>query len=118
MGRALGVYDDRMRDDLRWIKDIRNAFAHTRFKIDFQTPEVQAAVEQLNFGGSVTLAEVTVPTGGSTPIPVEGNPVILTARQRFTGCASTLASLLRFDQGTSPRRLLGTPLYPYRVQQT
>ena len=114
MGRALGIYDNRMRDDLRWIKDIRNAFAHVRFKVDFGTPEIQAAVDQLQFPGEMTQATIEVPAGGSAPI-LPGEPVILAPRQRFTVCVTTLTQLLRFQQDglTKSRRLLGTPFYPY-----
>lgn len=114
MGRALGIYDNRMRDDLRWIKNIRNAFAHVRFKVDFSTPEIQGAVDQLHFPGEMTQSTITVPSGGSAPI-LPGEPVMLTPRQRFTVCVTTLTQLLRFQQSdpTKPRRLLGTPFYPY-----
>jgi hypothetical protein len=113
MGYALGVYDNRMRDDLRWIKDVRNAFAHVRFEIGFDTPEIQAAVDQLQWpGGGLVTSTVTVPAGGSAPLPMGGEAVSMTARQRFTTCVVIFTYFLSRDE-IKPRRLLGTAFYPY-----
>jgi DNA-binding MltR family transcriptional regulator len=40
LGYAMGLYDDKIRDDLNVIRRVRNAFAHTRRPIDFGTPEI------------------------------------------------------------------------------
>jgi hypothetical protein len=47
MGYALGVYDERMNSDLKWIMRIRNAFAHARVNLSFETPEIHDACDQL-----------------------------------------------------------------------
>jgi hypothetical protein len=109
IGYALGIYDARMRDDLRWIKDVRNAFAHVRFEIDFGTSEIQEAVAQLKFPGPMTMANVEVPAGQNAPIP-EGKLVDLTARQRFTICVVALTQMLNLRQ-TIPVCLDLSPLY-------
>lgn len=45
---ALGVIGPLARTDLGTIRSIRNAFAHSRLRINFDTPEVKAAVDQLS----------------------------------------------------------------------
>jgi hypothetical protein len=118
MGYALGIYDERMRDDLRWIKDIRNAFAHVRFEINFSTPEIQAAVAQLHFSNEIIKGSTEVPPGGSVSI-VSGEPTILGTRQHFTSCLFTLTVLLRYQQDENkPLRLLRTSFYPYPARAT
>lgn len=44
---ALGVFNVDVRADLNCIRDIRNAFAHARRSIDFNTLEIAAACEHL-----------------------------------------------------------------------
>src|SRR6476620_547710 len=39
VGYALGVYDYILKNELRWIKNIRNAFAHAGRHLDFETKE-------------------------------------------------------------------------------
>ena len=47
IGLALGVYDAQMNNDLKWILRIRNAFAHARVEVSFETPAIHDACEQL-----------------------------------------------------------------------
>ena len=42
---AVGAIGPKAKADLIWIKNIRNAFAHSRKAIDFRTPEVIAACD-------------------------------------------------------------------------
>lgn len=43
MGHALGLYGDSMRRDMARIRTIRNAFAHVRRNLEFNTPQVAKA---------------------------------------------------------------------------
>lgn len=47
MAHAMGIIGDETRCDLGAIRRIRNTFAHSRLKIDFDTPEIIAACEQI-----------------------------------------------------------------------
>jgi DNA-binding MltR family transcriptional regulator len=40
LGYAMGLYDEKIRDDLEVIRRVRNAFAHVRKPIDFSTIEI------------------------------------------------------------------------------
>jgi DNA-binding MltR family transcriptional regulator len=44
---AMDVIDEKIRADIHCIKDIRNAFAHSRISLDFNTPEVAEACKTL-----------------------------------------------------------------------
>ena len=50
MGRALGIYDQRVQTAFETIKDVRNAFAHALRPIDFKHPAIEAAVRGLLSG--------------------------------------------------------------------
>lgn len=45
---AMGIIDSTMRKDLDIIRRIRNAFAHAKRPVTFQTPEIQAAIGKLS----------------------------------------------------------------------
>jgi hypothetical protein len=47
MGYALGVYESHMRSDLNSIRTIRNAFAHAKVYLDFDTPEIGVIVNHM-----------------------------------------------------------------------
>jgi hypothetical protein len=49
MGYALGIYGEVTREDLRRIKLIRNAFAHSPRAITFETPEVKEKCLALSY---------------------------------------------------------------------
>ena len=44
---ALGIIGEDTRADLNCLKDIRNAFAHSRVNLDFDTPEIADACKSL-----------------------------------------------------------------------
>lgn len=95
MGYALGIYDDRMRSDLRWVKDIRNAFAHARVEVSFATDAVVKACDQLIY-----------PMKSDDPrIGIAKTP-----RQRFLACVGVIALYLRTDSG-GPRRFQSSGIY-------
>ncbi len=48
IGHALGLYGHLYRADLNCIRDIRNAFAHSKAIIDFDHPDVASACKELN----------------------------------------------------------------------
>lgn len=93
MGYALGVYDDQMRSDLKWISRIRNAFAHARIQVNFDNNAIALACDQMKF-------------------PRKEAPIIKTARQRFTMCVAFLVTYLRGEQGwPSPRKWHDNAVY-------
>jgi DNA-binding MltR family transcriptional regulator len=47
IGYALGIYGAEAKNDLNQIRDIRNAFAHTKTHIDFNIPEVLQICSEL-----------------------------------------------------------------------
>ena len=47
LGMALGIYADKMRDQLITIKNIRNQFAHCSVPLDFSHPAIVGAVRSL-----------------------------------------------------------------------
>jgi hypothetical protein len=49
IGYAFNIFNNDVRRDLNYIKDIRNAFAHSRTTIKFTTPEVSAACALLSY---------------------------------------------------------------------
>ncbi|NJO35360.1 MAG: hypothetical protein HC869_22005, partial [Rhodospirillales bacterium] len=51
LGYALGIYEQRCRTELRWIKNIRNAFAHSEQHLAFDTPDVALMVKALQTHG-------------------------------------------------------------------
>ena len=85
IGRALGVFDDRMRKDLTRLKKIRNAFAHARVHVDFSTKAIVLNCNQL-----------LLPTFAAG---------METARQKYVGSISYITGY--FDFGPKPRK---TPL--------
>lgn len=95
MGHALGVYDQRMRSDLVWIKHIRNAFAHARIEVDFNTEAVSLACERLIFP-----AKQTDPNKGIAKTP----------RQRFVACVGFISIYLRAGP-PGPRKFEGSAAY-------
>lgn len=46
MGHALGIYDDKIRNDLDLVRTIRNAFAHSRKLLDFNDPLIVAELSR------------------------------------------------------------------------
>jgi hypothetical protein len=49
MGHALGLFGPVARGDLTTIKDIRNVFAHAPRRIDFTTPAISDACDELQY---------------------------------------------------------------------
>ena len=42
---AFGIIDKNMERELQYVREIRNAFAHSRISFDFETPQVKAVCE-------------------------------------------------------------------------
>lgn len=97
MGYALGIYDNRMQSDLKWIARIRNAFAHARVAVGFDTEAIIGACDQLMW-----------PHKNS---PLHTSKGIAKApRQRFTACIGMMVIFLR--KGPSgPRKYVGSVAY-------
>lgn len=56
LGFALGIYDDRMRDDLTCIRNVRNVFAHARVAVDFGHPAIIQACAMIKARNIATIA--------------------------------------------------------------
>ncbi|MEA2895714.1 MAG: hypothetical protein QOJ84_1329 [Bradyrhizobium sp.] len=65
VGFALGAYDDRMNSDLKWVLRIRNAFAHSRIGLSFDTPAIRDACEQLKYPHRTILGKPISPPHSS-----------------------------------------------------
>jgi hypothetical protein len=96
MGLALGVYDARMHNDLKWILRIRNAFAHARLHLSFETPAIHDACEQLKYP-SKTVMGMSV------------NPP-MSSRFRFSLCVNMIRNHFGFAMA-GPLRFLDHPQY-------
>lgn len=108
IGYALGVYEERMRSDLRWIKNIRNAFAHVRKKIDFSTPAIADACSMLTPRGFPKMAD------GTDSAPPPGNREVYamnaTLIADFLGQKSNPDTLRRFTDSHLYYAIYGLPL--------
>jgi hypothetical protein len=93
LGLALGVFDQKMYDDLLMLKQIRNAFAHAKSIVNFYTPAVVCACDSLScqLQGRV-----------NSPLPP--------ARERFTFIVAFVSTFLSSDP-SSPRSFKSSALY-------
>ncbi|PSJ36558.1 DUF4145 domain-containing protein [Allosphingosinicella deserti] len=48
LARALGIIGERAKGDLNAVRSVRNAFAHSRLALTFETPEISAACELID----------------------------------------------------------------------
>jgi hypothetical protein len=93
MAHGLRVYDDRMRKDLVWIKNIRNAFAHVRVRIDFNTEAIVLCCDELE-------------------LPKAYSSQLTTPRKKYTGTIALLSSYLLTPLSTKkPLRFQREGLY-------
>jgi hypothetical protein len=46
---CLGLFGPRTRDDFNHIREVRNAFAHSKLKADFETPEIHSVCWRIQF---------------------------------------------------------------------
>lgn len=100
LGYALSLYGPPARDDLMRIKNIRNAFAHARTLITFDTPEIATTCTQLNVFATLNKADFDIPADQPWP-PVE-------PRQRYLVHAKLFAVVFE-DTST---RSVNAPLPP------
>lgn len=99
LGYALGIYDERLRRTLKWIKNIRNAFAHVRVKIDFSTPAIVEACNQFEIiEVREELADkISEPLSiflFGKPVPPPASPRLLAARDLYVVHAALTANYL------------------------
>jgi DNA-binding MltR family transcriptional regulator len=66
IGYALGIYGPKTRDDLTFIRHVRNVFAHTRHAVDFDTKEISDASNQISLADRCGLARL-LPGRADTP---------------------------------------------------
>jgi len=79
VGYAMGIFLDQTKNNLSCIKVIRNAFAHSMIPLRFDTPEVDAACDEMQ------MPEISFPraiTAGTTE-SVGALPPNPTLRQKF-----------------------------------
>lgn len=94
MGWALGIYDEKMNSDLKWILGIRNAFAHARVEVTFGTEAIVSACDKLKYPRKTIL----------------GKPVSATARERFTLSVNMIRNHL-ISNSDGPLRYINRPQY-------
>jgi hypothetical protein len=82
IGHALGIYCSRMQADLTRVKNIRNAFAHARILVSFETPAISMNCDLLK----IAAKSIEVGIGGGE---------IKTARQKFTTAVAMLCHILQ-----------------------
>ena len=81
LGYALRIYGEQTRDNLATMRHLRNAFAHAKIPLMFDTPEVAAVCQQFTIIGVLPPSVVRQPPDKSTMGP----------RQLFEETASVLA---------------------------
>ena len=72
---ALGVFDAPVRDELDLIRYIRNAFAHSKEPLTFESPLIADACAQLRIPNKWQLAHQTEPTTPRTRFYTSGAPL-------------------------------------------
>src|SRR5262249_24952996 len=95
MGFALGIYDERMQSDLRWIARIRNVYAHARVEVGFHIQEISHAVDQIQ------ISQI-----------LRANPETNDTRRIFTFAAYLISDYLS-DSTSVPLRWMNVPLYDH-----
>jgi hypothetical protein len=98
VGRALGIFGSATERELELIKAIRNAFAHSKVPMDFNTPEIAAAAD--------LLAMLPLYTGAATPVRWHQQMTDYKKRPRFVqacqGLAHSLQSYARMCADLTP----------------
>ena len=67
LGYALGVYGPEMRSDMTCIRHIRNAFAHSKMRIDFETAEIKSIFDRLTLPKTRNFATLSNNQSGLAP---------------------------------------------------
>lgn len=96
MGYALGVYDSLMRSDLDCVRRIRNAFAHSKAHLDFETPEISAIIKHIRLIQSPTFQSMS---GNRSTSP----------RKVFVSCIRLICAYLNDEQ--RPMKYKGVGFY-------
>jgi hypothetical protein len=96
LGYAMGIYGVGVYQDLKAIKDIRNAFAHSAEDIGFATAEVSGQTNALNLL--------------TRPIRFKGRPPATTARDRYVYVVELITDCLLGDIGRLERGVSGEPI--------
>jgi hypothetical protein len=102
LGWALGIYDAFGRTELKWIRNIRNAFAHTSAPLSFQSPEIGLLCDRLK------IPHLKIYGGFAGPPPK-------TAKEQFAASARLQFLYLTGNVGendqTTPLRYMDSSLY-------
>jgi DNA-binding MltR family transcriptional regulator len=96
IGYALGVYGSNMKTDLNFIRQIRNAFAHSKKHLDFDTPEIRAILNHINLAHSSQFRSLS---GNTTTSP----------RKIFASCIRLLCAY--FNDKQKPMKYKGVGFY-------
>jgi hypothetical protein len=96
MGYALGVYDSHVKSDLNFIRQIRNAFAHAKLHLDFDTPEIAAIINHINLVRSSQFQSMSGNTSKSS-------------RKIFVSCIRLLCAYFNDEQ--KPMKYKGIGFY-------
>ncbi len=95
MGFALGVYDQRVKDELDMVRNIRNTFAHSQARLTFESPEIVAGCDAL---------WLPVEWGG----PERAQSI---SRKKFQVSTQILFTYLDDSEPAGPRRYQGNAMF-------
>lgn len=100
MGYALGIYEKHIRDELKLIKAIRNAFAHSAAEIDFSDDRIAKACNEL-----------WLPTKWKSALLVQERKD-WTTKERYIESAKVLFLYLEDpDRGIKPKQYVSSHSY-------
>ena len=104
IGYGMGLFRDQTKNNLEYIKGVRNAFAHSIIPITFETPEVKAVCD------TMTMPEICFPQAldAATLEPRGTLPVDATARLKFQKICEAISHNL-FVFGTISRGIPSDP---------
>ncbi len=88
-GAEVGLYEKSMLDDLNWIRHIRNVFAHTRVRVDFDEEAVRDACDSLAV--ITNLKRVGLEVGHRDKA---WSVRMLTPRQKYTAACAVFTDML------------------------
>jgi hypothetical protein len=115
MAVALGIIGAKSRANLKIIRHVRNAFAHAKIPIDFDTDEVVAACSELhliNPEAPQSSREYINTFEGARPLFMDVCASTMLMLYAFTGASVTMASVKEVGQEAAKLRQLNpkTPL--------
>ena len=110
LGLLLGIYEPKVHQFLRTVKDIRNAFAHNPKPMNFGTKKIAALCAKIDLGLNTTL-DIT-PPGGETEIVKIDIQSDSTPKTAFLNAIKFLLLALELEVKTPPPRVPAPPVIP------